>query len=196
MASSGFPGEDSCRGHASVREAWAQRRGHSGACFRCRCEPVHDLVLFRREGRLVRRGTQGAVRGISIHRRHCGKGSAAVGDIRAVHPGDDSPLPGETVSAAILCLGTDQPNAMLPHDRAPRRTEDPQGSPEGDGRWDCPEAAPEGTESRRRCSRLTGMINFCFLVAPAAKGFVAEHTGRDEELVMHFMDILKRGIVA
>ena len=43
---------------------------------------------------------------------------------------------------------------------------------------------------------LTGMINFCFLFAPAAKGFVAEHTGRDEELVMHFMDILKRGIVA
>ena len=43
---------------------------------------------------------------------------------------------------------------------------------------------------------LAGMINFCFLVAPAAKGFVAEHPGRDEELVMHFMDILKRGIVA
>ena len=43
---------------------------------------------------------------------------------------------------------------------------------------------------------LAGMINFCFLVAPAAKGFVEEHPGRDEELVMHFMDILKRGIVA
>ena len=43
---------------------------------------------------------------------------------------------------------------------------------------------------------LTGMINFCFLVAPAAQGFVQDHPGRDEELVMHFLDILKRGIVA
>ena len=43
---------------------------------------------------------------------------------------------------------------------------------------------------------LAGMINFSFLVAPAAKGFVEEHPGRDEELVTHFMDILKRGIVA
>jgi len=43
---------------------------------------------------------------------------------------------------------------------------------------------------------LAGMINFYFLVAPAARGFVEDHPGRDEELVSHFMDILKRGIVA
>jgi len=43
---------------------------------------------------------------------------------------------------------------------------------------------------------LAGMINFYFLVAPAARGFVDAHPGRDEELVEHFMDILKRGIVA
>jgi TetR/AcrR family transcriptional regulator len=43
---------------------------------------------------------------------------------------------------------------------------------------------------------LAGMINFYFLVAPAARGFVDAHPGRDEELVGHFMDILKRGIVA
>jgi TetR/AcrR family transcriptional regulator len=43
---------------------------------------------------------------------------------------------------------------------------------------------------------LAGMINFYFLVAPAARGFVDAHPGRDEELVSHFMDILKRGIVA
>lgn len=43
---------------------------------------------------------------------------------------------------------------------------------------------------------LAGMINFYFLVAPAARGFVDDHPGRDEELVEHFMDILMRGIVA
>ena len=43
---------------------------------------------------------------------------------------------------------------------------------------------------------LAGMINFYFLVAPAAQEFVEDHPGRDEELVMHFMDILRRGIVA
>jgi len=43
---------------------------------------------------------------------------------------------------------------------------------------------------------LAGMINFYFLIAPAARGFVDSHPGRDEELVNHFMDILKRGIVA
>jgi hypothetical protein len=40
------------------------------------------------------------------------------------------------------------------------------------------------------------MINFYFLIAPAARGFVDSHPERDEELVNHFMDILKRGIVA
>jgi TetR/AcrR family transcriptional regulator len=43
---------------------------------------------------------------------------------------------------------------------------------------------------------LAGMINFYFLVAPAAKGFVANTPERDEELVVHFMDILTKGIVA
>jgi len=43
---------------------------------------------------------------------------------------------------------------------------------------------------------LAGMINFYFLVAPAARGFVDDLPGRDEELVEHFMDILKVGIVA
>jgi len=43
---------------------------------------------------------------------------------------------------------------------------------------------------------LAGMINFYFLVAPAARGFVDDHPGRDEELVNHFMDILRGGIVA
>jgi TetR/AcrR family transcriptional regulator len=43
---------------------------------------------------------------------------------------------------------------------------------------------------------LAGMINFYFLVAPAARGFVEDLPGRDELLVEHFMDILKRGIVA
>lgn len=42
---------------------------------------------------------------------------------------------------------------------------------------------------------LAGMINFYFLVAPAARGFVDDLPGHDEELVAHFMDILKRGIV-
>lgn len=42
---------------------------------------------------------------------------------------------------------------------------------------------------------LAGMINFYFLVAPAAKGFVRHHRGRDEELVQHFMDIMKAGFV-
>lgn len=42
---------------------------------------------------------------------------------------------------------------------------------------------------------LAGMINFYFLVAPAARGFVDDRPGRDEELVEHIMDILKRGIV-
>ena len=42
---------------------------------------------------------------------------------------------------------------------------------------------------------LAGMINFYFLVAPAAKGFVEHHHGRDEELVKHFMDIVKAGFV-
>ena len=42
---------------------------------------------------------------------------------------------------------------------------------------------------------LAGMINFYFLVAPAAKGFVSDLPGRDEALVEHFMDILKTGIV-
>lgn len=42
---------------------------------------------------------------------------------------------------------------------------------------------------------LAGMINFYFLVAPAAKGFVGLHRRRDEELVMHFMDIVKTGFV-
>ena len=42
---------------------------------------------------------------------------------------------------------------------------------------------------------LAGMINFYFLVAPAARGFVGGLPGRDEALVEHFMDILKRGIV-
>ena len=43
---------------------------------------------------------------------------------------------------------------------------------------------------------LAGMINFYFLIAPAARGFVDSHPERDEELVNHFMDILRRGIVA
>jgi TetR/AcrR family transcriptional regulator len=43
---------------------------------------------------------------------------------------------------------------------------------------------------------LAGMINFYFLIAPAARGFVDSHPERDEELVHHFMDILRRGIVA
>ena len=43
---------------------------------------------------------------------------------------------------------------------------------------------------------LAGMINFYFLIAPAARGFVDDLPGRDETLVEHFMDILKRGIVA
>ena len=43
---------------------------------------------------------------------------------------------------------------------------------------------------------LAGMINFYFLIAPAARGFVNDLPGRDEMLVAHFMDILKRGIVA
>jgi len=43
---------------------------------------------------------------------------------------------------------------------------------------------------------LAGMINFYFLVAPAAQGIVEDHPGRDEELVTHIMDILKRGIAA
>ena len=42
---------------------------------------------------------------------------------------------------------------------------------------------------------LAGMINFYFLIAPAARGFVEDLPGRDEMLVEHFMDILKRGIV-
>ncbi len=43
---------------------------------------------------------------------------------------------------------------------------------------------------------LAGMINFYFLIAPAAMGFAEDLPGRDEMLVEHFMDILKRGIVA
>jgi TetR/AcrR family transcriptional regulator len=43
---------------------------------------------------------------------------------------------------------------------------------------------------------LAGMINFYFLVAPAARGFVDDLPSRDEELVDHFMEILKVGIVA
>ena len=43
---------------------------------------------------------------------------------------------------------------------------------------------------------LAGMINFYFLVAPAARGFVANTPKRDAELVEHFMDILTMGIVA
>jgi TetR/AcrR family transcriptional regulator len=43
---------------------------------------------------------------------------------------------------------------------------------------------------------LAGMINFYFLVAPAARGFVDDLPGRDREIVDHFMDILKVGIVA
>ena len=42
---------------------------------------------------------------------------------------------------------------------------------------------------------LAGMINFYFLVAPAARGFVEHHPVRDEELVGRFMDILKVGFV-
>jgi len=42
---------------------------------------------------------------------------------------------------------------------------------------------------------LAGMINFYFLVAPAARGFVGLHRRRDEELVKHFMDIVKTGFV-
>jgi TetR/AcrR family transcriptional regulator len=42
---------------------------------------------------------------------------------------------------------------------------------------------------------LAGMINFYFLVAPASKGFVEHHRERDEELVKHFMDIVKAGFV-
>lgn len=42
---------------------------------------------------------------------------------------------------------------------------------------------------------FAGMINFYFLIAPAARGFVANTPERDEELVEHFMDILTRGIV-
>lgn len=40
---------------------------------------------------------------------------------------------------------------------------------------------------------LAGMINFYILVAPAARGFVGDPSGREEELVGHFMEILKRG---
>lgn len=43
---------------------------------------------------------------------------------------------------------------------------------------------------------LAGMINFYFLVAPAASGFADDLPGRDEELVEHFMDILRSGILA
>jgi TetR/AcrR family transcriptional regulator len=43
---------------------------------------------------------------------------------------------------------------------------------------------------------LAGMINFYFLVAPAARGFVGHHRDRDEELVRHFMDIVRAGFVA
>ena len=42
---------------------------------------------------------------------------------------------------------------------------------------------------------LAGMINFYFLVAPATKGFVEHHRERDEELVRHFMGIVKSGFV-
>ncbi|MGW8286573.1 MAG: TetR/AcrR family transcriptional regulator [Candidatus Deferrimicrobiaceae bacterium] len=42
---------------------------------------------------------------------------------------------------------------------------------------------------------LAGMINFYFLVAPAARGFVEHHRERDEELVNHFMDIVRTGFV-
>ena len=42
---------------------------------------------------------------------------------------------------------------------------------------------------------LAGMINFYFLVAPAARGFVEHRRERDEELVKHFMDIVKAGFV-
>lgn len=43
---------------------------------------------------------------------------------------------------------------------------------------------------------IAGMINFYFLVAPAAKGIVDDLPGHDEALVEHFLDILKTGIVA
>jgi TetR/AcrR family transcriptional regulator len=43
---------------------------------------------------------------------------------------------------------------------------------------------------------LAGMINFYILVAPAARGFVNDLPGREDELVEHFMDILTKGIVA
>lgn len=43
---------------------------------------------------------------------------------------------------------------------------------------------------------LAGMVNFYFLVAPAARGFVDDLPGRDEELVRHLMDILKAGVLA
>lgn len=42
---------------------------------------------------------------------------------------------------------------------------------------------------------LAGMINFYFLVAPAARGFVNDNRDRDDELVEHFMDIVKSGFV-
>lgn len=42
---------------------------------------------------------------------------------------------------------------------------------------------------------LAGMINFYFLVAPAARGFVVSRRERDEELVAHFMDIVKAGFL-
>jgi len=43
---------------------------------------------------------------------------------------------------------------------------------------------------------LAGMINFYFLIAPAARGFVEDLPECDEKLVEHFMDILTMGIVA
>jgi TetR/AcrR family transcriptional regulator len=42
---------------------------------------------------------------------------------------------------------------------------------------------------------LAGMINFYFLVAPAARGFVEDRRERDETLVRHFMDIVEAGFV-
>lgn len=114
----------------------------------------------------------------------------------SAHPGDDPPVRGEPISAPVLRRGTDQPDAVLQDDRTARRAKRPQGPPENDRTGEIPEAASENTESRRWRPRPGRDDQLLFLVAPAARGFVDDLPERDEELVEHFMDILKMGIVS
>ena len=136
--------------------------------------------------------------GVSIHRRHREKGSSSAGKVRDVHPGDDPPVQGRNpyllryyvteLTNPTPCFKTIVRPAVQRVLKVLRETIEKGISR---GRLRKTLSPGDGTLA------LAGMINFYFLIAPAAerlRGWI--FPGAMRSWWNHFMDILRRGIVA